>query len=235
MERLIIFLSLFISLQFQVFADDFSDGIESYNKNDYTSAIQDLEKYIVNPDEPEEKKLLARAYLGASQFILGNKSIAAGWFLSILKGNPEYELNPVYFPPEIISFFNEVKDTITPIVFKREEKHFYLNFFPFGAGQFQNHEFIKGAIIAGVEVIALSVSLDTYFRRKSMDVAGKYPEDRLSEAKKLQNVQIISGGIFIAGYIYGVIDGSLNYKKNGGEIGLSFLDQSPVLCLNYRF
>lgn len=234
MEKLIVFFVV-ILLQFQIFADDFSDGIEAYNKSDYLSAIQHFEANLRKIEQTIDQQLLSKAYLGASQFILGKQSIATGWFLSILRDNYEYELNPVYFPPEIISFFHEVKGTVLPIVFKKEQKHFYLNFFPFGIGQFQNHEYMKGAILAGAEVIALSLNLDTYFRRKAIEVDGKYPENRLSEAKRLQNVQIISGGIFIAGYIYGVIDGSLTYRENKKKFGLSFLNQDGLFSLSYKF
>ncbi len=235
MERLVLLFYVIICLNFAVFADGLTDGIELYNKNDYAGAVQELEKYVAEPDEPEEKRLLARAYLGASQFILGNKEIATGWFLSIIRDNPDYELNPVYFPPEIISFYNEVKESVGPVVFKREQKYFYLNFLPFGAGQFQNHDYIKGALIAGLEAVALTINLDTYLRRKAIEIDGKYPPERISEAKRLQSIQLISGGVFIAGYIYGVIDGSLNYKNDPVRIGVSILEQDSILSLSFRF
>ncbi len=68
-----------------------------------------------------------------------------------------------------------------------------------------------------------------------MEEDGRYPEDRLGEARRLQNIQIISGGILIAGYIYGVIDGSLNYRKKERETGLSFFDHGSFVSLTYRF
>ncbi len=236
MGKLIFLVFLFISLNLSLGADDFLEGIDAYNRGEYLRAIQHFEEYLIeSSDEPSDRQLLAKAYLGASQFILGRHSVATGWFLSILRDNYEYEVNPVYFPPEIVAFFNEVKLTVSPVVFKKEQKHFYLNFLPFGAGQFQNKEYIKGVLIAGLEVIALSVNLDTYFRRKALEEGGMYPEDRLSEAKRLQNIQIISGGIFIAGYIYGVIDSYLDYRKKDKEIGLSFFNQGTLVSLTYKF
>lgn len=233
MERLIIiFLSILI-FNSVIFADELTDGIDDYNRGEYRSAIVKIEDFLKKGNTDREDTLRARAYIGASNFILGNHSIATGWFLSILKEDENYELSPVYFPPEIISFYNEVKNSVKPLVFKKEQRRFYLNFFPFGAGQFQNREYIKGALLAGVEVIALTINLDTYFRRKAMEENGKYPEIRLSEAKRLQDIQIISGGIFIAGYIYGMIDGTLNYKKN--YLSFSILNQDGIVSLSYRF
>lgn len=233
MEKLIVLTFFLFVLIFPVFGDDYLSGVEAYSRGDYISAVDNFKKYLSTDKKIFEKELMSRAYIGASLFILKEESISTGWFLSLLKLEPEYELNPVYFPPEIIIFFEKIKKEVLPLVFKKEQKHFYLNFLPFGAGQFQNCEYIKGAILAGAEVIALSINLDSYFRRKSMEKGGKYPEDRLSEAKKLQNIQLISGGIFIAGYIYGFIDGSLNYRNK--NLSLSLLNKNGVVTLSWEF
>jgi tetratricopeptide (TPR) repeat protein len=115
----------------------------------------------------------------------------------------------------------------------RYERHSYLlNFVPFGAGQFQNGQRRKGWWFLGVEagLAAISVgALATNFAlygasplRKcltppSMAVAGACADvDHSQEetSRNLLRVQLVSGGLFFAAAIWGVIDAVRHYQRD---------------------
>lgn len=233
MERLIFFI-IFLLIPFHLGADKLTEGIEAYNRNDYTTAIEKFGEYLKIEEGNLEGKLLAKSYIGSSYFIMKKEPEATGWFLSLLNEEYEYELNPVYFPPEIIAFYHRVRENVYPLLARKEQVRFWVNLLPFGAGQFQNREYIKGATVASLEVLSLSVNIWSYLLRKSLEENGKYPEEKSAYARKLQNIQLISGGIFIAGYIFGVVDGGINFGKRK-EIRLSILQDSDFLSLTYNF
>jgi len=233
LERLIILLIFLGVFTTSLYGDKLSEGIDAYNKNDFQRALTLLEGYLNDADSSADLQRLARAYIGATQYILGKQTIATGWFLSILREDRNYELSPVYFPPEIIAFFNEIKNSVEPLVFVKKEKHYWLNFLPFGAGQIQNRDVLKGVMLAGIEAVSLSASLFAYMSRKTMEVDGKYPPEKISEARELQNIQLIAGGIFLTSYVYGVLDATLNFK-NQEDISISFNEIGMVL-ITMRF
>ena len=117
------------------------------------------------------------------------------------------------------------------------ERHSYLlNFVPFGAGQFQNGQRRKGWLFLGVEGGLAAISLGAFLtnfalygiqpRRKClanntpMDVTGlpvpcpniDYSQEHTS--RDLLAVQLVSGGLFFAAAIWGVIDALRHYQRD---------------------
>ena len=120
---------------------------------------------------------------------------------------------------------------ITTVV--RYERHSYLlNFVPFGAGQFQNGQRRKGWLFLGVETALAAISvgaLTTNFAlygvhpyRKclqSVDPTDSCPNDEIDHSQEdtsrsLLKVQVISGGLFFAAAIWGVIDAVRHYQRD---------------------
>ncbi|HEY4716385.1 MAG TPA: hypothetical protein VII00_04700 [bacterium] len=237
MEKLIMPMVIFLFfLSFPLAAEGLDEGVSLYFNKNYAESITAFEKILDSGQLKKNEILTAESYLGAANFLLDKKGVASGWFLSILKNEPGYELSQIYFPPEIVEFFNELKLSSAPLLFKRREKMLLLNFLPFGAGQFQNHEYIKGSILLGLETAALSINLGSYFTRKALEEDGKYLTDDLSRAKRFQNIQIIAGASFISMYIYGIVDGMLNYEKgNGNALVLNLDSDGNGVVLLYSF
>jgi len=118
-----------------------------------------------------------------------------------------------------------------PTTVIRYERHSYLlNFVPFGAGQFQNDQRKKGWFFFGVEagLAAISVgALATNFAlyganpyRKCLDpppVTGACQDvDHTQEnhSRELLGVQLVSGALFFATAIWGVVDAVRHYQRD---------------------
>jgi hypothetical protein len=118
----------------------------------------------------------------------------------------------------------------TAVVFERHS--FVLNFLPFGAGQFQNGQRKKGwmfltteAALAGISVGAFAVNLALYGlaprrgcnEERPADVACPPSEIDYSgenTSRWLTRVQLISGGLFYAVALWGIVDAIRNYQRD---------------------
>lgn len=118
-----------------------------------------------------------------------------------------------------------------PPVTLRYERHSYaVNFIPFGAGQFQNGQRRKGWFFLGAETALAAISVGAFttnfalyglspHRRCNMDqppgvqcdpqAIDHSQEDR---SRALLGVQLVSGGLFFAVAIWGVIDAIHNHQ-----------------------
>jgi hypothetical protein len=118
------------------------------------------------------------------------------------------------------------------------ERHSYvLNFVPFGAGQFQNGQRRKGWLFLGIEGGLAVVSLGAFVtnfalygiqpRRHCLiqrmdDATGlpvPCPPDQIDHSQEntsrdLLRVQLVSGGLFFAAAIWGVIDALRHYQRD---------------------
>lgn len=127
----------------------------------------------------------------------------------------------------------------TQVVERRiERRSFALNFVPFGVGQFQNQQRGKGWLFFGIEATMATTSiaaLVTNFAiygvrplRPCLDMTlplpdgstGTCPADRIdhsgeNQSRNLTRIQVISGGLFFATAIWGVIDSIRNFQ---GEV-----------------
>jgi hypothetical protein len=114
---------------------------------------------------------------------------------------------------------------ITTVV--RTERHSYLlNFVPFGAGQFQNDQRRKGWFFFGTEAAFAAVSVGAFatnfalygvhpYRACPQPVTGPCPSDPREETSRtLLDVQLVSGGLFFATAVWGVIDALRHYQRD---------------------
>lgn len=120
-------------------------------------------------------------------------------------------------------------------VIRYQRNSYVVNFIPFGAGQFQNGQRRKGWVFAGVEAGLAAVSLSAFSanfamfgftpRRRCLkiqpiDAGGlrqQCPDadiDRSDEnlSTTLLRVQVVSGGLFFAVAVWGIIDAIRNYQ-----------------------
>jgi hypothetical protein len=121
------------------------------------------------------------------------------------------------------------------LVLRYDHHSYAVNFLPFGAGQFQNGQRRKGwlflggeALLGGVSVAAFATNFALYgvapYRRcnatQPIDANG-LPErctniDRTDENRStdLLRTQVVTGGLFFAVAIWGVIDALRNYESD---------------------
>lgn len=90
---------------------------------------------------------------------------------------------------------------------------YWLNFIPFGVGQFQNGHRKKGAFLLTAQLLTAGTSLGMALGYRLAFPDGRYrPEDE-TKVDVLRAGQVISGALFWALVVYGVLD-ALNYYKS---------------------
>jgi tetratricopeptide (TPR) repeat protein len=118
---------------------------------------------------------------------------------------------------------------LPPTIVRYERHSFLVNFVPFGAGQFQNGQRRKGwfflgteAALAAASVAAFTTNFALYgvapHRRCNVPTDGvECPTSQIDHAQEdtsrtLLDAQLVSGGLFWAVAIWGVIDAIHNYQ-----------------------
>jgi hypothetical protein len=119
---------------------------------------------------------------------------------------------------------------LSPTVVRYERHSFAVNFVPFGAGQFQNGHRRKGWSFLGAEAVLGAVSLGAFAtnfglygltptracKTTQLDgiecPAGSIDHSQENTSRTLVGVQVVSGGMFFAVAIWGVIDAIVNFQ-----------------------
>ncbi|HLK92799.1 MAG TPA: hypothetical protein VKZ18_23100 [Polyangia bacterium] len=118
----------------------------------------------------------------------------------------------------------------TSTVVRYEYHSYLLNFIPFGAGQFQNGQLRKGWLFLGVEAGLAAISVGAFTANFALYGAHPYRQclqqgsapgslcmeiDHSQEdtSRNLLRVQLVSGGLFFAAAIWGVVDALRHYQR----------------------
>lgn len=99
------------------------------------------------------------------------------------------------------------------------KRYYFWNFVPFGAGQFQNGQPLKGALFAVtqsailiINITALILGESTFVRNDPNRMVAKDQKSR-ARAADIQKLTIASGSIFWSLVLWGIIDAIVFYKK----------------------
>jgi hypothetical protein len=191
---------------------------------------------------PDEKLALpgdlveAHVILGASNFETGHRAEAKTEFERALQIQPDKSLTDLLFSEGAIRLFDEIKADMEAraerdaqlrrLADERERirkykeslvvverRSFGVNFVPFGAGQFQNKQRVRGVLFAAGEGLTGGVSLGVF-----LYLAGKYglnaqvPVLDGPGVRQLQQIEVGTGIAFFAIYAWGVVDALLHYQ-----------------------
>ncbi len=118
------------------------------------------------------------------------------------------------------------------IIEKTIVKHpYWINFVPFGGGQFQNEHRGKGYLLMGAQLATGAVSLAMALSYRVAYPDGRVPVEEAGRAQGIRITQVVSGGLFLGLVAYGVIDALVyhqpqkirerRYKKRG-DLTISF-------------
>ena len=173
--------------------------------------------------------------LGIGHFILQNRNKSREHFLRLLTKDPDHQLDPLYVPPIIIDFYEgireehkEMLDAIRIQQRKEEERRreqaaekivlkknpYFVNFIPFGAGQFQNGKAVKGTLFLTGQAIALSLNITGYWIAENLEGEdGYYSKADARTAKNWRIVQYASLGVLGALVIGGIVDALLDHRE----------------------
>lgn len=153
-------------------------AVVAYEHGNYAAAIADLQALLHEYRlQSVDDIIQAHTVLGAAFFQLGDTPKAQEHFESLLNFSPSVQLDPVYYPPKMVTFLKELRTgRATPVVAKKsdggwqhldrnlmgdpatEQRERLYRWLPFGTGQFRNGEPIKGKVLLGVELLSLTAS-----------------------------------------------------------------------------
>ena len=219
-------------------AQDLERARQAFREHDYDSARK-LATFLLYPDEKlalPADLVEAHVILGASDFETGHRAEAKLEFEKALQIQPDKALTDLLFSEGAIRLFDETKADIAAraerdarlreIADERERirkykeslvvverRSFGVNFVPFGAGQFQNKQPVRGVLFAAGQGVTGGISVGIF-----LYLAGKYgfnatvPVADVPGARQLQQIEIGTGIAFYALYVWGVVDALRNYK-----------------------
>jgi hypothetical protein len=211
---------------------------QAFREHDYESAAR-AATYLLYPEErlalPVDL-VEAHVILGASNFEIGHRAEAKREFEKALQIQPEKVLTDMLFTDGAIRLFDETRadieartrrDTeLRKIADERERirkyreslvvvehRLFFVNFMPFGAGQFQNKQPTRGIVFAAGEGVTAGLSVGIF-----VYLSGRYglnavvPAAEVPGVRQLEQIEIGAGIAFFAIYTLGVVDSLLHYK-----------------------
>lgn len=94
---------------------DFENARRAYESQEYNEAARRFEALVGGPVPRLRSRPLiheSRKYLGASYLFLGRRDAASREFQRLLEDDPEYQIDPIVFPREVVDFFSTVRDQI---------------------------------------------------------------------------------------------------------------------------
>jgi tetratricopeptide (TPR) repeat protein len=95
--------------------NDFEAARTRYDRHEYARAADSF-RTLVGTDPPRISNALlvleSRKYYGASLLFLGKKEEARAQFRRLLEQEPDYALDPLAFPTEVVATFDEVKASV---------------------------------------------------------------------------------------------------------------------------
>jgi hypothetical protein len=170
---------------------------------------------------------LAEAYRlsGMAAFYQQRRDLAEAHFLAYLKIDLDGRLDPALYPPDVVTFFEEVRTKHQAELRARRPKarrYWLLNLIPPG-GQIQNGHRGK-AWVLGSFIGAFAIgNVTTYLVLRSwctrvtgpggQSVTCDEDRDHVRGASNLRAINIATGLGLIATYIYGVYDGASYYRR----------------------
>lgn len=152
-------------------------AISAYHNGGFHEASAQLNALLYPLKLEEMDQILeARIYLGLCAYILERPEEAAAEFSRVLEVDPRYQLDPLYTPPDILAFFEQLRKkrlqarptpssvpTAPPAIISRTApQDFILDLAPLGIAQFRAQRPIHGALLLAGEMLLGTVATVTY-------------------------------------------------------------------------
>lgn len=216
---------------------------------------------LANPDERREARQLlgVGAFFEAQQVTDATRrrellDLARSQFLEMLREEPDFSMDPLLYPASVVELFEDVLRenadelealraeqntdgegfSVDTLYVERtvDENTFALTFFPFGIGQFQNGDEVKGTLFAVAQGLSLAINITSYLAIENLrDSDGFYDtgvdgrsgafSDAIAWRRALYG-SLIAFGVAYAG---SVVDGILHYKPQ--NVTIRALDAPP--------
>lgn len=125
MKYFILFILLSFSIQLSA---DLNQAKNNYVYGNYKKTIEILNKIIMDL-ETETDKITAYELLGACYFFIEDNQKSKDSFINLLGINPEYKIDPLLYPPNLLAFFDKVfkefdeKNKLIKIIENKDKKN----------------------------------------------------------------------------------------------------------------
>ncbi len=201
----------------------------AYTKRHYETVVETLRPVYENLHCVDSPDTIIEIYLllGVSHLELGNPELADSLFLDVLRTDPDYDpIGAIIILPgsstERIEKLREEHatelDALRPdksyataletlfVPGEVERRPYWINFLPFGAGEFQMHQPVWGAIYASTQLAGIVMSIAgggmvEHYRGDNY----KFTHDNYFHAKNWQKVQITGIVLLATSYVASVV------------------------------
>ncbi len=237
--------------------DAFQTAENTFRYHDYPRAIALLEDFLNDPaaagaGADADQRTKAREYLAASYwFERGSDPTYLArcreWFRALLFERPAHTLDAFYYPPEILSLFEEERQGLSrtgllgnvrssggepppttapaaPVLLERRiverRRNWGVCLVPFGVGQFYNGDTAKGVAFLTTEVVTLSTNIASYFLILSLrEGSGRIAPQNMQRARDLRVVLYTSLGAYLALTVGGIVEALVRHRPVDTEVG----------------
>lgn len=220
--------------------DQFKKAEAAFQFQDFKTAKRLLEHLLYpRPRIRDRSRLLkAHEYLGACYFWLKQPKKMEDEFTALLVMDPEYRLDPFYYPPPLIERFEDIRKRLqrlgvirptkkkTPkkkkkkqrqcktTIIKEVHRSKVVAFIPFGVGQFYNHETGKGIAFAVTQGVGLATNMGAFIGIVALGRSdGTFSPSQAKVARILRYVQYAGLGVFVVSAVWGIIDAVTHFKE----------------------
>jgi len=214
-------------------------GRDSFKRGDWQSAIEVVNLLLYPELQLARKEQVVEAHilLGAAYYQTGDRERAREEFRRALEIEPEQSIGTRLYSEGAIRLFEETKTDVRIAKEREDEKRrvaqrlkeiedykkslivyethpYYVNFVPFGAGQFQNRQPGKGILFAAAQGVTggASAGVFLYLASKYGLVSTSVPFDEQLTVRRLQQVEVATGLAFLGLYAWSVVDSLRAYK-----------------------
>jgi hypothetical protein len=211
-----------------------------FRNGEFAAAVPQL-NYLLYPtprlSQPSDL-VEAHVLLAVCAFETGDRKTARREFEEALFLDRDLALDTLLFSARAVEYFEDIKQELEDREARDAEQRrlaeenerlqrvlnsmvvietrpYYVNFLPFGAGQFQNGDRGKGLFFAASQGVTGGVSAGIWlYLVGEFGLPGKVAPDRIAFARRLQQIEIGTGTVCLGLMAWGVIDSLLNYEPS---------------------
>lgn len=219
-------------------SDELEEARALFQRGDFGGAIPKL-NYLLYPEarlSALQDLVEAHLLLGVAYYETGDRAAAAREFEETLFLDGDAALDPNIFSEGAVKFFEDTKEDLEGR-FEREaemrrlaeerdryrralenlvvieKRPYYVNFIPFGAGQFQNGHTRKGIFFFVSQAVLGGTSAGIFlWQWGKYGIGGSVPPLEQPTVRNLQTVQVITGSLALGIMAWGIIDALIYYK-----------------------
>lgn len=214
--------------------EEFAEAREAFRGGDYEEAIPRLSALLYPHSRLSRQDDLAEAHLllGIAYYETGRVAPAEREFEEALFVDPELSVDGL-FSDDVAQFFDRTREALAERrqeeqrlrqvaeerdAYRRalenmyvvERRNYFVNFVPFGAGQFQNGQTRKGVAFAVSQGILGGTSMAMFALHELQ--YNPYQPDEIDTINRIRMIQMSTGGLALALMAWGIIDALAHYE-----------------------